>query len=88
MGSWLCCCKGAKGNPEECAPLVNKSKQKYHVPESLLAKSILRSSPQRSEFLDPDLADLIDKLSSGDDDDPLDPVQEEKYERILKDIED
>ena len=86
MGPLLSCCRFKQGNAEECAPLVNKSQKRQYLDASP-GKSILANIPAPSEFLDPALAELINNLSSGDDD-PMDPAQEEKYELILKGIED
>ena len=80
MGLLFSCCCKRKGSPDEWAPLITPRQP----PDS---QSILANIPASPEFLDPELVDLINNLSS-EDDDPMDPAQEEKYEAILKGIED
>jgi hypothetical protein len=53
-----------------------------------IGQSVLAGPGIGESFLGEDLEDIIRKLSSGDDDDALDPQQEAKYEDILKGIED
>lgn len=89
----LCCCFLDKTNPEERLPLKpaqnhpinsNYSREK----ENPLTSTLLASAKPDQPFFEPSIEEIIDQISSGDDDDPIDPAQEEKYEQILKGIED
>ena len=89
----LCCCFKDKSNPDELLPLKpsqnhpisnNYSREK----ENPLTSTLLASAKPDQPFFEPSIEQIIDQISSGDDDDPIDPAQEEKYEQILKGIED
>lgn len=78
----LCCCFKDKSNPEERLPL--KPSQNYQMNPNNI------DIPEKPDqpYIDPSFEDIINQISSGDEDDPIDPAQEEKYEQILKGIED
>lgn len=90
MGALVCCCKLDGGNPDERKPLVDRSKtqSKFMSREGSFSKSILANAINPGDLLDPELEEIIKAVSSGDEDDPIDPRAEEKYEEILKGIED
>ena len=91
MGGVLCCCRLDGGSPDERKPLVDKSKtpqSKFMNKEGSFSKSILAGAIDPESLLDPVLDEIIKIVSSGDEDDPIDPKYEEKYEEILKGIED
>lgn len=91
MGGALCCCRLDGGNPDERKPLVDRSKtpqSKFMNKEGSFSRSILASAITPGQLLDPELEEIINIVSSGDEDDPIDPQDEAKYEEILKGIED
>jgi hypothetical protein len=67
---------------------ASKSSRGNSLQSGTISQSVLSRPGIGESFLGEDLEDIIRKLSSGDDDDALDPQQEAKYEDILKGIED
>lgn len=88
----LCCCCNDKANPDELMPLKashnssNRSKFQQNK-QPPLSSSLFQSADQEEPIFEPSITDIMNQVSSGDDDEPLDPSQE-KYEQILKRIED
>lgn len=94
LANALCCCFINRSNPEELLPLKPSQNRTSgvttysHEKESPLPSTILSSTKPDQPFFEPTIEDIINQISSGDEDDPIDPSQEEKYEQILKGIED
>lgn len=76
----LCCCFSHQSNPEEQLRLINSQNNNYN--------NYPHEKKKGDPFFEQSIEDIIDQISSGDEDDPIDPAQEEKYEQILKVIED
>ena len=67
---------------------VTDVRSKFMNKEGSFSRSILASAITPGQLLDPELEEIINSVSSGDEDDPIDPQDEAKYEEILKGIED
>ncbi|OHS93236.1 hypothetical protein TRFO_40473 [Tritrichomonas foetus] len=91
MGN-ICCCLKDRSNPEEREPLrpngfPSAAKKFTRTEDEPLSSAILASVKPNEPFFEKSIEDIINQISSGDED-PIDPTQEEKYEQILKGIED
>ena len=93
MGSWICCCKKGKTNPEEHQPLKPQlnpliSKKSISRSKDSFYSEIIDFMQQNDRSFEPSIEDIINQLSSGDEDDQIDSLKEEKYRQILKNIDD
>ena len=86
IGNAFCCCFRDRTNPEEMLPL--KPSQNRINNNNPLTSTLLTQTKPEQPFFDQSIEDIINHLSSGDDDDPIDPAQEEKYKEILNQIND
>lgn len=87
MGAVCSLCMNDK-NQEELVPLKPGPKAEHKLifdrKESQALKD--KNYAAESQFLDKSVKEIMDKLSS-DDDDPIDPEEAKEYEAILKAIE-
>lgn len=94
MGALLCCSR-YRGDADERARLVtwtkggNETNNEQRKPgQPGVITGMTRERVQPGESLGPDLEDIIDQISSGEDDETVDSVQEAKYEAMLQRLED